>query len=280
LVELLVVIGIIAVLIALLLPALNRARAASREVVCLSQLRQIGNAMVLHAHEHRGYMQIAGQIVSPGGATSDGMSDSTRQRYSYYKDATLFRPLNLAGAAAPYVGQDVRTDNKANMLADINAGMVLKIFQCPSDETPLLGFTAKATGWTGPTMYNSYGFNEALLGWRDATPGGSDFDELRGNVAKVRNSSQTFLMCDAIPRNNFVGGWLTLFAHNQGATLEDAFFNNNNRAGDASMFDPNRHGGRINIMFVDGHAETRHLPKRDVGYSATGPLSDIFLIAP
>lgn len=280
LVELLVVIGIIAVLIALLLPALNRARASSRQVVCLSQLRQIGNAMVMHAHEHRGYMQIAGQIVSPGGATSDGMGDSTRSRYSYYKDGALFRPLNLVGAIAPYVGQAIRTDGKDNMLADINTGMVLKIFQCPSDETPLLGFTAKATGWTGPTMYNSYGFNEAVLGWRDAPSGGADFDELRGNVARIKNSAETFLMCDAIPRNHFVGGWLTIFAHNKGATLQEAYFNYNDRAGDASMFDDTRHGGRINVMFVDGHGETRPLPKRDAGYTTNGPLGDIFVIAP
>src|SRR2546423_1279509 len=72
LVEVLVVIGIIAILIGILLPTLSRARMAANKVSCASQLRQIGQWVAMYAAAHNNALPIgwlSDDSYSPGSST-------------------------------------------------------------------------------------------------------------------------------------------------------------------------------------------------------------------
>ncbi|MGC9261800.1 MAG: type II secretion system protein [Phycisphaerae bacterium] len=67
LIELLVVISIIALLIALLLPALAQAKSLALQIECASNMRQVGIAMSEYANEYRGKYPMANTANWPFG---------------------------------------------------------------------------------------------------------------------------------------------------------------------------------------------------------------------
>ena len=64
LVELMTVVGIIALLISLLLPALSRARENGRRIVCLSNLRSIAHGCITYAGFNEGHVPAWGQRIA------------------------------------------------------------------------------------------------------------------------------------------------------------------------------------------------------------------------
>src|SRR3569833_53312 len=94
LVELLVVIGIIALLISILLPALTKARYQAQLTTCMARLQQFSHAMNIYAAEHRGVLP---RFDSP--QTGQNLLDVSNEFYDVLRDqyklphAMFFCPL-------------------------------------------------------------------------------------------------------------------------------------------------------------------------------------------
>jgi prepilin-type N-terminal cleavage/methylation domain-containing protein len=104
LVELLVVIGIIALLISMLMPALNRVRDQANRIKCMSNLRQVMQGVLMYCTENKGYMPMCNWAGYPAGhigwlykdpATADPRCPETGVVFSYMKNLEIFKcPLH------------------------------------------------------------------------------------------------------------------------------------------------------------------------------------------
>ncbi|MBL9124297.1 MAG: DUF1559 domain-containing protein [Planctomycetaceae bacterium] len=145
LLELLVVIGIVGLLAALLLPAVQAAREAGRRAQCASQLRQLGIAAHLHA-DTRGHF--------PPGVEQ-----------WYFNSAVAYRGIPLFAHLLPYLEQSsalVKWDyqdpiNNANQGAQSNTAVVLPLLLCPSDVIHENPITMASRNWV--YALTSYGGN-------------------------------------------------------------------------------------------------------------------------
>jgi prepilin-type processing-associated H-X9-DG protein/prepilin-type N-terminal cleavage/methylation domain-containing protein len=298
LVELLVVIGIIAVLIGLLLPSLTVARQAAAKAKCSSLLHSMMIAANVHATDHQGFFPLAGLL--PGVAPAD-LNDQDQKHYTYMSstdtgpDTTIIAPITIALAKemSYRVGNDTN-NTQLGFDETTNQGFI-RNFLCPSQASSaseilglnpgILFFCNAANSTEVAECYfeaQSYIFNEAVLGWND------NLGRLRGQVGRIRQPALTMFAADGLfgPPNpngnpsridtfsNFYGvGMYTVFNNTNAApiTMGDCF-KENGYAGDNVSLDKIRHQKKINVAFCDGHVETKNITFAD--------LQKVYILAP
>lgn len=173
LVELLVVIGIIAILVGILLPALGRAKSSANQVKCMSNLRSIGQAIPMYASLNKGAMPfgfvVQGNQIDGGITYTGSTTDWT---------VLLLNVMNKKGS--DYSTQQQTGTGDAGLRA---------IFLCPENS-----FVSTSNAFI--TNYSSHPRIMPDLSQRDFTRTGAT-SLMRGyRLAKVRRASEVAIIFD------------------------------------------------------------------------------------
>jgi prepilin-type N-terminal cleavage/methylation domain-containing protein len=239
LVELLIVVGIIAVLVAILLPALNRARESAKTIQCLSNLRNIQLATAMYAGENNDLM--------PSGTNS------------------VFG-LQWTTAIAPYLGSKLNASNVPTPMP--------QVYKCPSAGLPELGFVhynsnpviipepSRGFGFTTKIYFRPYKLSRVrpaaevmtyFDGMQKPTSGNTylvGWGISRGLSSQDHYSPSTG--CLLYSNNWFKTKTNTTLAYR---TTDNGDFDN----GDLRCRE--LRNTAINLVFADGHGETRKMKK-------------------
>ena len=263
LVELLVVIGIIAVLISILLPSLNKARRAARAVQCASNIRQLVMAEIQYFTNNKYHFS---PYYNGSGGTL--FQIEWMQQINRPLEMNKLRLCPEASTPNPeYIGQWNKANNTPNMPGGAfcnwgPGGQALTYYENTADLT-------KKTGLEGSYGYNGYCLREHPSGNNGTLAGASQAGNLKYLwVPPFKKTAEIPIIFDAVwptawPKDPVQAAAIgragegvpgNLYLPGNGANGMD-IGNNWKRVVMA------RHGMAINVGFLDGHVTKVELPE-------------------
>jgi prepilin-type N-terminal cleavage/methylation domain-containing protein/prepilin-type processing-associated H-X9-DG protein len=291
LVELLVVIGIIALLISILLPALGKARKAAQAVKCASNLHSIALAMVIYASQNHDY--ILGSPNTTGApAYSESNSPGINQIWDWESPV-----LDTLGIKVPYSpGADAARSNGQARWDRVNFELHYPLFACPSNDAVCSLFSASTDFPSATTStvvpYSSYSTAMIFMVTNNPDPASTTSITTQGNtyanppsgygpkITRVGDATKKIFVADGaryvnLAANTFdmdfayftsTGGeyadWGAYDQFSYGRARDGAPGNGGTGQDERVLWArhgnsiPHTNGFRFNAAFYDGHVET------------------------